>query len=104
MYFDAEPKRDIRDFFDMEEQLRNFESALNSAVQPYLQELTACQTEWTNTLNTYLQEDNVAGTSLTQAQQANLNYIMNTCVNPAAKGASTAVQPFNWQANMDHHR
>ena len=29
MYFDAEPKRDIRDFFDMEEQLRNFESALN---------------------------------------------------------------------------
>ena len=29
MYFDAEPKRDIRDFFDMEEPLRNFESALN---------------------------------------------------------------------------
>ena len=75
-------------------------TACYSAVQPYLQELTACQTEWTNTLNTYLQEDNAAGTSLTQAQQANLNYIMNTCVNPAAKGASTAVQPFNWQANM----
>src|SRR5579875_319139 len=29
MYFDAEPKRDIRDFFDMEESLRSFESALN---------------------------------------------------------------------------
>jgi len=75
-------------------------TACYSAIQPYLQELTACQTEWTNTLNTYLQEDNAAGTSLTSAQQANLNYIMNTCVNPAAKGASTAVLPYNWQSNM----
>jgi hypothetical protein len=75
-------------------------TACYSAIQPYLNVLQGCMNEYESTLNTYLQEDNQAGTSLTQAQQANLNYIMNSCVIPASKDVSLAVQPYNWQANM----
>jgi len=75
-------------------------TACYSAIQPYLNVLQGCMNEYESTLNTYLEEDNKAGTSLTQAQQANLNYIMNSCVIPASKDVSLAVQPYNWQANM----
>jgi len=75
-------------------------TACYSAVQPYVNALQGCMNEWTNTLNTYLEEDNAAGTSLTQAQQANLNYIMNSCVTPQEQQLAKALQPYNWQANM----
>ena len=75
-------------------------TACYSAIQPYLNVLQGCMNEYESTLNTYLEEDNKAGTSLTQAQQTNLNYIMNSCVIPASKDVSLAVQPYNWQSNM----
>jgi len=75
-------------------------TACYSATQPYVNALQACMNEWTSTLNAYLQEDNQAGTSLTQAQQANLNYIMNSCVIPQEKQLGKALQPYNWQSNM----
>ena len=75
-------------------------TACYSAIQPYLNALQGCMNEWSSTLNTYLEEDNKAGTSLTQAQQANLNYIMNSCVIPQETQLSKALQPYNWQANM----
>jgi hypothetical protein len=71
-----------------------------SATQSYVNALQACMNEYESTLNTYLQEDNKAGTSLTQAQQANLNYLMNSCVIPQETQLSKALQPYNWQANM----
>jgi hypothetical protein len=75
-------------------------TACYAAIQPELNALQACMNEWTSTLNAYLQEDNQAGTSLTQAQQANLNYIMNSCIIPQEKQLSKNLQPYNWQANM----
>ena len=75
-------------------------TACYSAIQPELNALQACMNEWTSTLNTYLEEDNKAGTSLTQAQQANLNYIMNSCIIPQERQLSKNLQPYNWQANM----
>ena len=75
-------------------------TACYSAIQPYLNVLQGCMNEYESTLNTYLEEDNKAGTSLTQAQQANLNYIMNSCVIPQEQQLSKALQPYNWQANM----
>ena len=71
-----------------------------SATQPYVNALQGCMNEWTNTLNAYLQEDNKAGTSLTAQQQANLNYIMNSCVIPQETQLGKALQPYNWQASM----
>jgi hypothetical protein len=71
-----------------------------SAIQPYLNALQGCMNEYESTLNTYLQEDNQAGTSLTPAQQANLDYLMNSCVTPQETQLSKALQPYNWQANM----
>jgi len=75
-------------------------TACYSAIQPYLNALQGCMNEYESTLNTYLEEDNKAGTSLTQAQQANLNYIMNSCIIPSATNVGKALQPYNWQANM----
>ena len=75
-------------------------TACYEAIQPELNALQACMNEWTSTLNAYLEEDNKAGTSLTQAQQANLNYIMNSCVIPQERQLSKNLQPYNWQANM----
>ena len=75
-------------------------TACYSAIQPYLNALQGCMNEYESTLNAYLEEDNKAGTSLTQAQQANLNYIMNSCVIPQEQQLSKALQPYNWQANM----
>jgi len=71
-----------------------------SATQPYLNALQACTNEYVSLMNTYLQEDNKAGTSLTQAQQVNLNYIMNSCIIPEETQYSKALQPYNWQSNM----
>jgi len=71
-----------------------------SAIQPYVYVLQSCMNEYESTMNAYLQEDNKAGTSLTSAQQTNLNYIMNSCIIPAAKDVSSALQPYNWQSNM----
>ena len=75
-------------------------TACYSAIQPELNALQGCMNEYESTLNTYLEEDNKAGTSLTQAQQANLNYIMNSCVIPQERQLSKNLQPYNWQANM----
>jgi len=75
-------------------------TACYEAIQPELNALQACMNEWTSTLNAYLEEDNKAGTSLTQAQQANLNYIMNSCIIPQERQLSKNLQPYNWQANM----
>jgi len=71
-----------------------------SAIQPYVNALQACMNEYESTLNTYLEEDNKAGTSLTQAQQANLNYIMNSCVIPQETRLGNALQPYNWLSSM----
>ena len=71
-----------------------------SAIQPELNALQGCTNEYMSLLNTYLEEDNKAGTSITQAQQANLNYIMNTCIIPQQRQLSKNLQPYNWQANM----
>ena len=75
-------------------------TACYSAIQPYLNALQGCMNEYESTLNTYLEEDNKAGTSLTAQQQANLNYIMNSCVIPQETQLGKALQPYNWQANM----
>jgi len=71
-----------------------------SAIQSYVDVLQGCMNEYESTMNTYLEEDNKAGTSLTPAQQANLNYIMNSCVIPQETQLSKALQPYNWQSNM----
>ena len=71
-----------------------------SAIQPELNALQGCTNEYMSLLNTYIEEDNKAGTSLTQAQQANLNYIMNSCIIPQEEQLSKNLQPYNWQANM----
>jgi len=71
-----------------------------SAIQPELNAIQGCTNEYMSLLNTYLEEDNKAGTSLTQAQQANLNYIMNSCIIPLQRQLSKNLQPYNWQANM----
>ena len=75
-------------------------TACYEATQPERNALQACMNEWTSTLKAYLEEDNKAGTSLTAQQQANLNYIMNSCVVPQERQLSKNLQPYNWQANM----
>ena len=75
-------------------------TACYEAIQPELNAIQGCTNEYMSLLNTYLEEDNKAGTSLTQAQQANLNYIMNSCIIPQERQLSKNLQPYNWQANM----
>lgn len=72
-------------------------TACYSAIQPTLQGLQGCQNEYSSLLSTYTSEDNANGTALTPQQKANLNYIMDSCVQPYIVVLSRQLQPYNFQ-------